>query len=187
MLMGRAIPLNIISLLQFRQAGKLTTIQHANATRVRCFFLYPSLLYHKPRIGNKSPFTIFASPRHRATSSRFVLSSYSFNHFRISRKHANASSPRLYFDTSSPLKPPSYETVRQHQIQVSWMYERLTAVTRLYTCARTSGSTTWTSRPTATASSSMVARSVESLHHHDKNLYIQALDQNRPSIASLGH
>jgi hypothetical protein len=160
MLMGRAIPLTIISLFANSSSGLLTVIQHASATRVKCFFLYPSLLYHKPRIGSKSPFTMFASPRHRATSSRFVLSSYSFNHFLISRKHANASSPRLYFDTSSPLKPPSYETVCQHQIQFCGITDRLTAVTRLYTCARTSGSTTWTSRPTATASSSMVARSV---------------------------
>ena len=176
MLKGRAIPLRcIISLPAFRQAGILTVIQHASATRVKYFFLYPSLLYHKPKIGNKSPFTMFASPRHRATSSRFVLSSYSFNHFLISRKHANASSPRLYFDTSSPLKPPSYERVRQHHVQDSWMYKRLTAVTRLYTCARTSGSTTWTSRPTATASSSMVARSVKSLHHHYNNIDIQTV------------
>lgn len=39
---------------------------------------------------------------------RLVFSSYILSHFLISRRQARASSPKQYFDASSPLKPPSY-------------------------------------------------------------------------------
>jgi hypothetical protein len=135
-------------------------LQHATA--ILCFSLSPGILFDIfASISNRSPFTRFASAIQRATSRRFSWTSATLSHFLRSFKHKIASSPNAYVP-SSPL-PPSYTAaLAMHYLS---NFGRHTADTRLYTCARTSGSTTGSFAHSSSVVCAMVVVNVRCLLH----------------------